>query len=198
MLITCRQRGFSLIELMVTVSVLAILTAVAVPNFNNWIRNSKIRTVAEALQSGLRVAQSEAQRRTRAVVFFRTASKDCLLTDTAADTGQYWQVRALADPLQTGDVAEPVQCGALTDVATGVKLSSSATALCFSADGRQTTVVNPGGIGANCTAAASTYDIEPATNAADARALRVTVSLAGSYRLCDPAKSATAPDGCRS
>lgn len=193
-----RQRGFSLTELMVAVSVLAILTAVAVPNFTNWIRNAKIRTVAEALQSGLRVAQSESQRRTRTVVFFRTSSKACLLSDTAANDGQYWQVRALADPLQTGDVAEPVQCGALTDVATGVKLSASATALCFGADGRQTSVANPGGIGADCTAAAASYDIEPASNAADARALRVTVSLAGSYRLCDPAKPATAPDGCRS
>lgn len=198
MLIASRLRGFSLIELLVAVSVLAILTAVAMPSFSNWIRNAKIRTVADAVQSGLRVAQSEAQRRTRTVVFFRTSSKDCALAATAAANGQFWQVRVVPDPLQTGDVAEPVQCGTLTDVSTGVKLSASATALCFGADGRQTTMANPASIGVDCTAAAASYDIESEIKVADARALRVTVSLAGAPRLCDPAKASTAPDGCRS
>lgn len=192
-----RRSGFSLIELMVAISVLAILTAVAMPNFMTWIRNSRVRTVADALQSGMRLAQGEAQRRSHTVVFFLTNSKTCDTAATAVAGGTYWQARTVPNALLTGDAAEAVQCGVLTDVSTGINLTSATTALCFGGDGRQTTVTNPASIGLDCTAAAATYDVAPATANAENRPLRLTVSLAGSIRMCDPGKSATAPDGCR-
>ncbi|MGQ3092702.1 MAG: pilus assembly FimT family protein [Roseateles sp.] len=192
-----RGSGFSLIELMVAVTVLAILTAVALPNFTSWIRNARARTVADALQSGMRLAQAEAQRRTHSVVFFMTNNKTCTTASTAAANGAYWQIRTVPNALLTGDVAEAVQCGVLTDVSGDVTLGSSTAALCFGGDGRQTTLTNPAAIGVNCTAAPATYDITPAGSSADKRPLRMTVSLAGSVRLCDPGKSSTAPDGCR-
>jgi type IV fimbrial biogenesis protein FimT len=201
------SRGFSLIELMVAVSVLAILTALALPNLNTWIRNSRVRAVTEALQSGIRLAQAEAQRRTTLVVFFRTSSKACMVNDTADANGPYWQIRSVPIALMTGDVAETVQCGVLTDVSSGVNLTSQLTvgaaqpvplaALCFGGDGRQSSMNNPTGIGANCTAGTARYDVTPDTNSAENRPLRVTVSLSGSVRLCDPGKAGTAPDGCR-
>lgn len=194
-----RAAGFSLIELMVAVTVLAILTAVAMPNFTSWIRNARARTVADALQSGLRLAQAEAQRRTHTVVFFTTNDKACTTTTVANAGGAYWQIRTVPNALLTGDVAEAVQCGVLTDVSADVSLTSSTntTALCFGGDGRQTTLANPTNIGANCNAAAAVYNITPSGGSADKRPLRVTVSLAGSVRMCDPEKSSTAPDGCR-
>lgn len=194
-----RSSGIGLIELMVAVSVLAILTAVAMPSFTSWIRNARARTVADALQSGLRLAQGEAQRRTHTVVFFLTNAKACTTASTATAGGAYWQIRTVPNALLTGDVAEAVQCGVLTDVSGDVALSSSTntTALCFGGDGRQTTQTNPASVGVDCTAAAASYDITPSGSSADKRPLRVTVSLAGSLRLCDPGKSSTAPDGCK-
>ena len=50
-------RGFTLIEMMVTVVLLSILMALAFPAMNGWIRNSRIRTVADALQNGIRLAR---------------------------------------------------------------------------------------------------------------------------------------------
>lgn len=191
------RAGFSVIELMVTVSVIAILTALAVPNFTTWIRNSRVRTVADALQSGVRLAQAEAQRRTHVTAFFRTRSKDCTTASTASADGLYWQVRTVPSALVTNDVAEAVQCGVLTDVSTGVSLNSSATVLCFGGDGRQASVTNPAAIGADCTAAAATYDVALSAANDENRPLRVTVSLAGAIRLCDPRKDSSAPDGCR-
>ena len=195
-----RQLGFTLIEMMVAVSVLIILAAVAMPNFSTWIRNSRVRSVTETLQSGIRLAQAEAQRRTRTVAFFRTSSNDCSNPNTAvaAAAGSYWQVRVVADPLQTDDAAEAVQCGVFNDVPSRVTMTTTTTVLCFGPDGRQTTVVNPANLGVNCAAATAQYDLAPATTSAENRALRVVVSLAGSIRLCDPNKASTAPDGCRS
>lgn len=201
------ERGFSLVELLVAVSVLVILTALAVPNFTTWIRNARVRTVAETLQSGVRLAQAEAQRRAHTVVFFRTASKDCTANSTADADGLHWQIRSVPNPLLTADAAEAIQCGVLTDVSAGVSLTSQVTvgaadatplaALCFGGDGRQTSMEDPTAIGANCTAGTARFDMAPTATGADNRALRLDVSLAGAVRLCDPGKATTAPDGCR-
>jgi len=134
------------------------------------------------------------------VVFFLTNAKDCVNTTTAAAGGAYWQIRTVPMALLDGDVAEAVQCGVLTDVSGDVTISSAvtnSTALCFGGDGRQTTVANPTAVGVGCTAGAASYDITPSGSSPDKRPLRVTVSLAGSVRMCDPGKSNTAPDGCR-
>jgi len=201
------ERGFSLVELMVAVSVLVILTALAVPNFSTWIRNARVRTVAETLQSGVRLAQAEAQRRAHTVVFFRTASKDCTVNATADATGLNWQIRSVPNALLTDDTADAIQCGVLTDVSAGVSLDSQVTvgnadpvplaALCFAGDGRQTSMADPTAIGANCTAGTARYDVAPKTSNSESRALRLDVSLSGAIRLCDPEKASTAPDGCR-
>ena len=65
-----RRHGFTLVELMVTISLLAILLALAAPSFSTWIRNAQVRTVSDSLQNGIRLAQAEAIRRHRQVVFF--------------------------------------------------------------------------------------------------------------------------------
>lgn len=192
-----RQSGFNLIELLVTITVLAVMMALAVPTFTTWIRNARIRAVTDALQSGLRLSQAEAQRRSHTVAFFLTNSKNCAMADTAIVGGNYWQVRTVPNALLTGDAAEVLQCGVLTDVSSTVRLTSATAVLCFGADGRQTSATNPAAIGLDCTAAAALYDVAPSTTGAEDRPLRVTVSLAGGIRLCDPGKSSSTPEGCR-
>jgi type IV fimbrial biogenesis protein FimT len=192
---TSAQRGFSLIELMVTVVIIGIVMSLAMPSFSLWVRNSQVRAVSDALQSGLRLAQSESVRRYRQVVFFRTTSKACNAAATAAATGPYWQIRTVA--AVAGDAVDVVQCGVLTDVANGIVLEGP-TALCFNADGRQTANAATGVNGATCAldaqGAASAFDIKHPT--AD-RWLRVRVTLAGGIRLCDPNRDiATSADGC--
>ncbi|KQY89031.1 MULTISPECIES: GspH/FimT family pseudopilin [Roseateles] len=200
-MLNARHRGFSLIELLVAVSVLAILMAMAIPNFTTWIRNARVRTVAESLQSSIRLAQAEAQRRNQTVVLFRTNSKDCLPTSTADAAGAQWQIRSVPNPLMTDDIPVAIQCGVLTDVSAGVNLTSptpgTGTAVCFAGDGRQTTLTNPTSIGLDCTAAATTYLVAPAASSAENRPLQLDVSLSGAVRMCDPGKASTAPDSCR-
>jgi type IV fimbrial biogenesis protein FimT len=60
-----RASGFTMIEMAITMTVFAILVALGVPSMTTWIRNNKVRTVADTLQTGLRLAQSESLRRSR-------------------------------------------------------------------------------------------------------------------------------------
>lgn len=55
-----RQRGLTLIELMVTLAVAIILVAVGMPLFNNVVENNRATTRVNALSYALQLARSEA------------------------------------------------------------------------------------------------------------------------------------------
>lgn len=55
--------GFTAVELMVTVAILAVLAALAIPSFTPLIERWRVRQVAEELQSTLYYARSEAIKR---------------------------------------------------------------------------------------------------------------------------------------
>ena len=55
-----RAKGFSLIELLVTVSLVGILAAIAIPSFSSVIRNSKADAEVTTLQRALNFARLEA------------------------------------------------------------------------------------------------------------------------------------------
>lgn len=54
------QRGFTLIELMTTVTVLVILSLVAVPSFREFVANQRVRNASFELMSALTLARSKA------------------------------------------------------------------------------------------------------------------------------------------
>jgi len=190
-----QPRGFTIIELMVTIALFSILLALAMPSFTTWVRNAQVRTVSDALQTGVRLAQAESVRRYRQVVFFRTNQAACNAGVTAEAGGAFWAVRTV--PLVAGDPVEVVQCGVLSDVAAGVAIAGP-DAVCFNSAGRQTANADPGIGGTACVLAAAGTSVFDLSTASSDRPLRVLVALGGSVRMCDPAKalSATAPDGC--
>lgn len=60
---TLRQRGFTLLELMVAVAILSILTGIAVPSFTDTIRNNQIAAVSSDLVAAMALARNEAMKR---------------------------------------------------------------------------------------------------------------------------------------
>jgi type IV fimbrial biogenesis protein FimT len=79
--------GFSLIELLVGITIMGILLVMGVPSFKNWIQNAQIRTATEAIQNGLEMARAEAVRRNALVRFQLTTTLDnsCALTTASGN-----------------------------------------------------------------------------------------------------------------
>ena len=190
--------GFTLIELMVTITLLAILLSLAVPAFNSWVRNSKMRSTADALQNGLRTAQTEALRRSRQTVFWLTNSATPQSTGaTATGNGANWAIsiaKFMTEPVAFGE------SGVLGDTSSGVVVTGP-SAVCFNSIGRLVTNADTGVSGGDCAATAipAVYDVTlPNFVAGTDRRLRLLVATGGQVRMCDPDKtlSSSTPDGC--
>ncbi|MDD1784324.1 prepilin-type N-terminal cleavage/methylation domain-containing protein [Enterovibrio sp. ZSDZ35] len=70
------QRGFSLIEMIVAVSVLAVVTAVAVPSFVNSQKTASVESRSAKLLTVLEVGQTESVKRHREIYVYYKPVKD--------------------------------------------------------------------------------------------------------------------------
>ena len=69
-----RHSGFTLIELMVTVAVLAILMAIGLPSFQNVMRSNRVATGTNEVIAAIALARTEAIRNNRGTSLCRSAS----------------------------------------------------------------------------------------------------------------------------
>lgn len=184
--------GFTLVELMITLTLLGILLALAVPSFSAFIRDSQIRTAASAIENGLQLARAEAVRRNDEVQFNLLGT----LNEAAVAGGTDWSVVA-SDPATPTVFDQPVQIrresSASTAARVGVAAAISATAAAAGA-GLPNTITFTG-LG-RISAATTTRQID-ITGADGSRRLSLQLAPGGEIRLCDPEVSlVTNPQGC--
>ena len=178
-LLYAHARGFTIVEVMITLAVMGILLAFGVPAFSTWIENTRIRTTAQNIQGGLQLAKAEAVRRNLSVK----------VVIGGATGPAEWTVSAITPG---GDVAVETRSGleaANVNTVLGIA-PPGATTLTFNGLGR---AVNPNGDGS---AAISQVDVCPRAAGADKRPLRIVVGAGGTVRMCDPAVATGDPRAC--
>lgn len=204
-MLTSRQRGFTVVELMFGVALFGFVMMLALPSFTAMLNNSRLRDTGAAIMAGLQVARTEALRRNQSVDFVLTgdAVDDTgSVTLTANTSGPNWAVLALdasnnavapmieaRSGLEGSNTSDPT---ALYARVTASNLPATTT-IRFDALGRS----NVGNTNA-------TFDVAPAdanqcrANGGDLRCMRVVVTASGRIRMCDPSVDpATSPNDTR-
>jgi type IV fimbrial biogenesis protein FimT len=187
-----RQRGFTLVELVVTIAVLALILALAMPSIGTWMDNTRIRNTAESLQNGLLAARGEAIRRNQNISFFLVSSNDSGAIDNtcalSSESGS-WVVSVSSPAGKCGSAPSTTvapmiaETRAVSDGGSGAKVTANSDTVTFNSFGR---VVGAAAGGIN------RIDINGPLDGVRYRNLRLTVTPAGAVRMCDPNVPTTA------
>ncbi len=128
--LTRQVKGFTLVELMVTIAVAATLLVIAVPSFRSIINSNRLTTAANTVVNALNVARMEAIKR-NAYTQLCSDSASNNTSDTLGSACSAASAGAGAVVVQTGaSTALPV-LGAAQGLVMPVQLSGNITAIRF-------------------------------------------------------------------
>lgn len=182
------QRGISLIEIAITLVILALLIALGVPSFQTWLLNTQIRNSAEGMSAGLQRARSEAVRRNQTVQFTLVSIANTAVLDNtcaASAAGSSWVISQDEPSGKCSENASDVTSPRIVDKRAAGDGSRSAIVAGFDAAGNAASSVVFNGFG-RVNGATPLAQINVTSSVAGTRALRIQISNGGSIRLCDP------------
>jgi type IV fimbrial biogenesis protein FimT len=178
------QRGFTLIELMVTLAMVVILGMLAAPSFQQTIASSRLTTATNDLYTSLALARSEAIKQGERVTVCKSENGSSCSADVTTTWSVGWVTfvdgtRSSAASIDTGEtISYVVQA---MDPAIVIRGNSAMNAYAsYSPDGQSKTM--GGGFQVGTLQVCST---SPALSD-DNRARRITVNIAGRATITKP------------
>lgn len=192
-----RPAGFSLVEMMVAITVLVVLIAAAGPSTVSWLRAASAQNIAEAAQSGIRRARVEAMKRHRPVTFWLVTDagtaavpgSSCALAASSAS----WVV-SLDDPSGRCASAPSADVAPRLIEAAGVPLAHGMGVAATDSDGNPAPSVTFDAFGHRARIGTQIARIDVNHPDPSVRPLRVEVSANGAVRLCDRAVARSGDD----
>lgn len=145
-----RKQGFTIVELMITIGILAILAAIALPNYRNLVLRNAVEKTRDDLYADLVLARSEALARSRHVTICPVRDLNAALPQcNGVSWNDGWVIFQHVDPANND---QPAAEGDLIRVHSN--LSSASTAIAFTGADQRITLDrmgrvqnNPGGVG---------------------------------------------------
>lgn len=98
-----RQRGFTLWELLVTVTVIGVVLGIGIPNFNEFSRNSEMASAVNSLVSAIHVSRTEAVKRGVPVTLCGSSTPLAAAPACDGGTGGYFAFTDVQDTDADGD-----------------------------------------------------------------------------------------------
>jgi type IV fimbrial biogenesis protein FimT len=143
-----RQIGFTLLEILVVVSILGILLGLAAPSVRDAMRKSEARTLSNDFSSALSFARSEAMAKNRCVSMCMT-NNPSVAAPTCRTAGEFWHLgwiifsNPLCDGNPNGTNAELLQVhmGTTTPGPTILQAAGSGTVRTINFDSRGLTTI---------------------------------------------------------
>lgn len=167
-----KSMGFTIIELMIGIAIIAVLLAIALPSFQSMILGIQVKSAAEALNNGLQLTKAEAVRRNNNVTF-------------TLGTGTAWTVGCTI-PIADSNADGVDECPAVIQSRPN-EIGSGNVTLTVSPAGATTVTFN----GLGRAVAANPITRMDVAAVGTNKTLRVQIS-GGSIRMCDPTIVSTA------
>lgn len=194
-----RHRGFNLIEVMVIVTVLALLIAAGIPSMGEWIQSVRVRNTAEVAVTGLQKARNEAMKRNQIVTFWLVGPAGTAKPDASCElsaSSAAWVV-SLDDPTGKCDVAASATTAPRIVETWGPGATASGIVVtAVDQDDNEATSVRFNAYGQPLPGSASIRQIDIEHAEAGVRRLRIQISAGGSVRMCDRDVDAPDPRAC--
>ena len=193
-------RGFTMVELLVTMAILALLLALGLPAMGTYLQNAKLGAATSSLYSAIQTARTEAIR--------RNARAQFVFTDTPVSTinlgnalvpavgGRNWVVRADLGGGNFASIDSKAGVEGESAAVPAIQMAGAAVVPTPAFDG--TITFGPLGAPVDAIGNPATYTIDITnplagvcvTAAGTIRCRRITVQAGGQITACDPAAPA--------